>query len=348
MKETENTNKETISVSDKNDGIGKKLLAILAALMLFAGLCYVSEQSGTFPAGSASAQISEPNRMNPVSGNRFVKVSKPLYIISESGTGYSNLQYEKALDPSYGDYVPNDIPEIEALPVNEVTISGNKIKFTLPALAGISVGVFADLDKVSPSEVPDEQIEINHSFRDDLTLYGTITEYGQTQGMESQSLEKMPAYYLNGTIDRLQNNLRTGRGFTCGYKKTVYHHDGLYKLVKEKHDIMYTYPGLTEEGKVSVYDDEGNYIRTKDVEYQAFSRFQILYYPNDDQFQIDIILIDTGTTYLEGADGLGEEVAGTEETDFVHRIILMSDYKYLRDADEWYKYVGHNYITVDK
>ena len=153
-------------------------------------------------------------------------------------------------------------------------------------------------------------------------------------------------YYLNGTINRVQNNLRTDKGFNYGYKETVYHHDGMYMLQKQNMTSLYTYPGITQSGTVGIYNKEDEYIGSQNVEYQAFSRFQILYFPDEDLFQVDVILMGPGTATIDAADGQGNQGSESGEGDMIHRITMLSDYKMFRSVDDWYDYMGDNYITI--
>ena len=358
MKETAEGGKSAVS-ADKKAGTSKKIVAWIAAAAVLAGVCYVSQQSGS----TTAARISVPEKANPVSGNQIVNVTKPLYLIKEDDFAYTNIQWAVALCPELGDYIPKDIPEVEPIANNTVKISGNSVTIDLAPLAGITPVVFADLGNgnVSPASIPDEEIEVVYGYRDGITLRGTITDYGTTReldpdthihyGKHSGNYDKnvftnATVYYVNGTIDRVQNNIRTDKGFTSGYKETVYNHDGMYVNMKKTHENLYTYPGLTEQGKEGIYNSDDELTGYRDIEYQAFSRFEILYFPDQDLFQVDIILLDQGHVYAEGDDGNGRHEEDSAETDNILRIIMLSDYKEIRSVDEWYEYMGDNYIIV--
>ena len=349
----------TAHAAEKKTGRAKKTLAWIAAAAVLAGVIYASQQTNS----SASARISVPEKANPVSGNQIVNVTKPLYLIKEDDFAYTNIQWATALCPEFGDYIPGDIPSIEPMANNTVKISGNSVTIDLAPLAGITPVVFSDLGNgnVSPSSIPDEEIEIVYGYRDGITLRGTITDYGTTRemapdthihyGRHSGSYDKnvftnTTVYYVNGTIDSVQNNIRTDKGFTSGYKETIYNHDGMYVNMKKTHETFYTYPGITEQGKEGIYNSEEELTGYRDVEYQAFSRFQILYFPDQDLFQVDIILLDQGHIYAEGDDGNGRHEEDSAETDNIHRISMLSDYEMFRSVDEWYEYMGDTYIIV--
>lgn len=346
---------------NRKTGSLKKTIAWVTGAAVLAGLCYVSQQ----PNRSAAAQISEPRKVNPVSGNQIVNVTKPLYVIKEDDFAYTNIQWAEALCPELKDYIPSDIPEVEPIANNDVKISGSSVTINLAPLAGITPVVFADLGNgsVSPASIPDEEIEVVYGYRDGITLRGTITDYGTTKEMapgvhihygrysgdyDKNEFANTTVYYVNGTIDRVQNNIRTEKGFTSGYKETVYHHDGMYINMKKTHEKLYTYPGITEQGKMGIYNSDDELTGFRDVEYQAFSRFEILYFPDEDLFQVDVMLLDEGHVYAEGDDGNGRHEEDSSETDNIHHIIMLSDYKEFRSVDEWYYWMGDNYIIVER
>ena len=64
-------------------------------------------------------------------------------------------------------------------------------------------------------------------------------------------------------------------------------------------------------------------------------------------FQVDILLLDQGSLYMEMDDGNGRHEDGSSETDHIYRIMMLSDYNELRSVDEWYEYIGHDYIIVN-
>ena len=78
----------------------RKVIGWTAAAVALAGICYAARQSGNV-AGSSSAAIaiSAPAKVNPVSGNQIVAVTKPLYIIKEDDMAYTNNQRATALCP---------------------------------------------------------------------------------------------------------------------------------------------------------------------------------------------------------------------------------------------------------
>ena len=339
---------------------GKKIAAYCAAAIMLSGICYASRYS--YPIG---AQISVPGKQNPVSGNRIVNVTKPLYVIKEDDFAYTNIQWAKALCPELADYIPKDIPEVEAMPGNIVKISGNNVSIDLSALAGVTPVVFSNIGngKITPADVPDEEIEIVYGYRDGILLNGTITDYGTTReldpsthihyGRRSGEYDKnvftnATVYYVNGIINSYKNTVKNTDGFTSGYRETVYNHDGMYISMRKNHGKLYTYPGITESGKEGVYDSDGNMIGTREIEAQAFSRFEILYFPDEDLYQVDLILIDQGSVDAEGDDGNGRHEQESTDTDHIYRIIMLSDYKDFRSVDEWYEYMGDNYIVVEK
>lgn len=343
----------------------RKVIGWTAAAVALAGICYAARHSGNV-AGSSSAAIaiSAPAKVNPVSGNQIVAVTKPLYIIKEDDMAYTNIQWATALCPELRDYIPSDIPELEAMANNEVKISGSSVRIDLAPLAGITPIVFSDIGNgsVTPASIPDEEIEIVYGYRDGITLYGTITDFGTTREManspsihygkhsgnyDKNEFNNNTVYYINGTIDRLKNNVRSDNGFTSGYKETVYHHEGMFLNMKRTHGNLYTYPGVTERGKEGIYNSDDELTGYQDVEYQAFSRFQILYFPDQDMFQVDILLLDQGSLYMEMDDGNGRHEDGSSETDHIYRIMMLSDYNELRSVDEWYEYIGHDYIIVN-
>ena len=351
----------------KSSGAGKKAAAVLLVAAVIGGLYYASHTNlvSSSAIQSAAAQISAPGKVNPVSGNRIVAVTKPLYILKEDGFAYTNIQWAEAICPEFGDYIPDDIPLVEAMANNTVNISGNSVSIELAPLAGITPVVFSDIGNgnVTPADVPDEEIEVVYGYRDGITLHGTITSFGTTgeldpdthirYGLRSGLADRNvytgnTVYYINGTIDRVTNNIRSGKGFTSGYKETVYHHDGMYVNLKKTHESMYTYPGITQEGKEGIYNSDEELTGYRDVEYQAYSRFQIVYFPYDDQFQAEILLLDHGMDYAEGSDGNGRHEEDSGESDHIYRIIMLSDYKMYRGTDEYYEYMGDTYVTVDR
>ena len=342
--------------------IGKIVLS--AGMILCLGAA--PQKSSQVSPKLAEANITAPSpvKVNPVGGNQITTVTKPLYIIKEDDFAYTNIQWAIALCAEVEDYIPKDVPLLEPDPNNQIKISGSSISFNLAPLAGITPVIYTDLKdgKLAPSNVPDEEIEIVYGHRDGITLYGTITDYGTTKELDpdfhiyygkysgyydDNRFTNNTVYYLNGTIDRVKNNIRTGAGFISGYKQTVYNHDGMFANVKKTHQSMITYPGLTQTGVAYLYNRD-EMIGSEDVEYQAFSRFQILYFPDEDLFWAEIKLLDQGTIWAEGSDGKGRHEEDSAESDFIYNIIMLSDYKMMRDTEAVHTYMGDTYITVPR
>ena len=342
--------------------IGKVVLSAGMILCLGAAPQKRGPVSPKHPEASVTAP--SPVKVSPVSGNRITAVTKPLYIIKEDEYAYTNIQWAIALCPELADYIPEDVPLLDPEPNNQIKISGNSISFNLAPLAGITPAIYTDLQdgKLAPANVPDEEIEIVYGHRDGITLHGTITGFGTTKELDPDShiyygkysgyqdrnrFTGNTVYYLNGTIDRVQNNIRTGKGFISGYKQTVYHHDGMYANVKKTHESMIIYPGMTQTGVAYLYNRD-DLIGSEDVEYQAFSRFQILYFPDEDLFEVHIMLLDQGTVSAEGSDGQGRHEQDSAESDFIYNIVMLSDYRNFRDTEEYHIYMGDTYITVPR
>ena len=337
--------------------IGKGILAVVALSVV----CLVPQ----YAKRNIEASITAPAKKNPVSGNRIVNVTKPLYTIKEDEIAYTNIQWAIALCPELEKYIPKDITLVEPIAGNYVKINGNNVSIDLSALAGVTPIVFSDLGdgNVEPSSIPDEQIEVVYGYRDGITLKGTITDFGTTRelvegqhihyGKHSGDYDKnvfsdKTIYYINGTIDSVKNNVKSGTGFKSGYRETVYNHDGMFIAMNKTHNRLYTYPGVTQESKESIYNDNDEWTGYRDIEYQAFSRFQILYFPDEDLFQVDILLLDEGEVHAEGSDGQGRHEEETTETDHIYRISMLSDYKMFHSVDEWFDYMGDDYIIVYK
>ncbi|MBQ7536234.1 MAG: zinc ribbon domain-containing protein [Stomatobaculum sp.] len=211
--------------------------------------------AGSGKAGSASGDAGKTTAKaaSPISGGKIVSVNKPLRILGE--TGYSAYELLDVIE-EYGKDAPS---HIEVLPANNtVSINGDKITIKLPNVAFKSM--IRRIEGVDPRTMI--------ATRDELTIYGTISETGKTvEGeafYESERTGDRPLYYAAGVIDRVEGVI-TGGAFSAQTKDEG---TGSYE-----HITMRNMTGHPRTGE----------------DYE-FSKFSVDYFPGDDYYMVSIFL----------------------------------------------------------
>ena len=249
------------------------------------------------PAGGAGQTSSSAG--SPVSGGRLVSCNKPLRVLNESG--YNAYELLDAIE-MYGKNAPS---HIEVLPANNtVSINGNKITIKLPNVAfKFTCGSFQGGN-------PRTMV----GTRDELTIYGTITESGETvEGeayMEYERTGNRRVCYAAGPIDKVDGMTSSG-AFSARITDTG---TGSYEHLSVRN--TYGHP------------------RTGNDHY--FSKFSLDYFPEDDYYMLYIFLY---------GDSEEERYYPTMEDEYVphisrkfpqgrYSIVLISDYD-TREASKY-------------
>ena len=249
------------------------------------------------PAGGTGQ--TSPRTGSPISGGRLVSCNKPLRVLNESG--YNAYELLDAID-MYGKNAPS---HIEVLPANNtVSINGNKITIKLPNVAfKFTCGSFHGGD-------PRTMV----GTRDELTIYGTITESGETvEGeayMEYERTGNRRVFYAAGPIDKVDGITSNG-AFSARITDAS---TGSYEHLSVRN--TYSHP------------------RTGNDYY--FSKFSLDYFPEDDYYMLSIFLY---------GDSEEDRYYPTMEDEYVphinrefpqgrYSIVLISDYD-VREASKY-------------
>ena len=300
----------------KKGGVGKLLLTAAAGVVgvtvaakTMGGFGNLPEVFGIKPAYESTANpgnggTSGQKKVNPVSGGKIVAVDKPLIVLGETGNPYYELisgleQYGK------------DVAKHMVTPPfnNEIQINGDKITVKLPMVGGFKF----TLDNGT------EQADV-YFFRDEITLHGTITDYGQARegdGYHDETAQGRPLYYAAGVITGIDSIL-DGGAFSS-------------KWVEPKSD-GHEHLTLTGMGE-----------NRRNGETNKFSKFVLNYYPDDGFYQMFIFLFGNKEKecYYPGWDeDRYEKVVEVPYPYGEYDILLVSDFDARmggpKDEGSWY------------
>ena len=250
--------------------------------------------------GQAGGNSGSGKKGSPISGGRLVSCNKPLRVLNE--TGYREYELMDAID-EYGKNAPS---HIEVLPANNtVSINGDKITIKLPNVAFKST--CSRVSGVSPQTML--------ATRDELTIYGTITESGETvEGELYEDFERTgnrQVYYAAGPIDKIDGIAPNG-AFTAGITDPA---TGSYEHISLKN--TYSHPRTGETSR--------------------FSKFSLDYFPEDDYYMLSIFLYGDGEENRYYSTLEEDEYSPHVDRpypDYCYTIMLISDYS-IRMASQY-------------
>ncbi len=267
---------------------------------------------------------------SPISGGTIQAINKPFYLLKEEDV-FTSTKWAIAIEPRCTTHIPKNMKLREETANVQVKISGDRIDFKLPELIG-----FMPVGFLGP-EV-DAHPEMMTCHRDAITLHGTITDRGTTKERD----EPRTCYYLHGSIDSVDNDLLGGHSFNHMRKQYLYYDEDTFSLLHCTHDSLYT---NIEKGQDYIRDDRGEITGVCDAEFHFFSRFELLYFPDDDFYQVEILLLENVTANHEMGHG-GRRESKHIDQDSHYTIALVSDLKMFRESEITREYILDDYVTI--